>query len=59
MTTDNTSLGSLLTFDDGVALSGNTQVQAQNGVYNFTSFIINYTPGANITLTIQSSAIDI
>ncbi|CAG9321984.1 unnamed protein product [Blepharisma stoltei] len=58
VSTDNSSVGELISLSQGVILSGELKVTATSGVFNFSSFVISAEPGTSFEIEVQTTGID-
>ncbi|CAG9321988.1 unnamed protein product [Blepharisma stoltei] len=59
VTTDDSSVGELISSSQDVVLSGESKVKAASGIFTFSSFIISAEPGSNFSIEIQTNGIDV
>ncbi|CAG9321986.1 unnamed protein product [Blepharisma stoltei] len=58
VSTDNSSVGELISLSQDIVLSDELKVTAVNGIFTFSSFIISAEPGSNFSIEIQTNGID-
>ncbi|CAG9322000.1 unnamed protein product [Blepharisma stoltei] len=58
VTTDDSSVGELISPSQDVILSGELKVTAISGIFTFSSFIISAEPSSNFSIEIQTDGID-